>query len=202
MAIGRKMKKQLLGVFAVLAILSSGSANAVPCGYYGIEPSGQCQDGIGARDSQDVLNSNAFLGFSNWQFLDRVDTQGDFSNRDFWRVTGAARGLPSGTFELAPGLWDQFWKLGVALKGGGAYAPGGTEEVNWSLYMLVPGQNIYDWVYGATRSGMLRNLFTITLYGIVRPTSVAEPLTALLMVTGLGGMLLLVSRRREVAARA
>ncbi len=193
------MKKQLFSLLAVLGLLAASTASAVPCGYYGIEPSGQCQDGVGHQDSESVINANAFLGFSNWQFLDRVNTTGDLSDRAFWRVTGAARGLPSGTFELAPGLWDQYWKLGVALKGGGAYAPGGTEEVNWSFYQLVRGQNLYEWVYGATRSGMLRNLFTITLYGIVRPTSVTEPLTLVLVATGFAGLLLVAARRRRTA---
>jgi hypothetical protein len=169
-----------------------------------VEPSQQCQDGVTRQDSVDVLNANNYFGASNWEFLDRVDTNGDRSNLDFWRVSGAARGLPSGSFKLAEGIWDKYKVLAVALKGGGAYpvgSPVGTPAVNWSLYQLVNGQDLYDWVYGATRSGMLRNLFTITLYGIARPVGVAEPMSLALLALGAGG-LMLVLRRRPVAVQA
>ncbi|MBM4196933.1 MAG: hypothetical protein FJ197_07530 [Gammaproteobacteria bacterium] len=151
---------------------------------------------MGVLDSQAILNANNYFGSSNWQFLDRVDTSGDRSNRDYWRVVGALRGLPQGGFTLATGIWDQYWKLAVALKGPGAYAQDNTgTEVNWSLYMLPRGTNLYEWVYGATRSGVLRNLFAITLYGMTRPTSIAEPLTVFLMLTGVAGVVLLARRR-------
>lgn len=194
------MNKKLLGGLAAFGLLVSGAANAVPCGWFGVEPSRQCQDGVTLQDSVSVLNNNSYFGIGNWQFLDRVDTQGDRSNTDFWRVTGAARGLPSGTFELASGIWNTYSKLAVALKGGGAWpvgSPAGTPEVTWSLYMLVPGQSLYDWVYGATRSGVLRNIFTITLYGVEGGRiAVTEPATLGLLLVGAAGLALVLVRRR------
>jgi hypothetical protein len=62
--------------------------------------------------------------------------------------------------------------------------------------MLVPGQNLYDWVYGATRSGVLRNLFTITLYGLEGRVAVAEPATLGLLLIGASGLALVLRRRR------
>jgi hypothetical protein len=195
------MNKKLLGGLAAIGLLMSGVANAVPCGWFGVEPSSQCQDGVTLQDSVGVLNGNSYFGSSNWQFLDRVDTQGDRSNTEFWRVTGAARGMPAGTFALANGIWNTYSKLAVALKGGGAYpvgAPAGTPATTWSLYMLVPGQNLYDWVYGATRSGVLRNIFTITLYGIEGGrVAVTEPATLGLLLVGAAGMVLVLRRRRS-----
>lgn len=193
------MNKKLLGGLAAIGLLLSGAANAVPCGWFGVEPSSQCQDGVTLQDSVDVLNNNSYFGSNNWQFLDRVDTRGDLSNQAIWKVVGAARGLPAGTFELVNSLWGTYSKLAVALKGGGAYpvgAPAGTPETTWSLYMLVPGQNLYDWVYGATRSGVLRNLFTITLYGIDRRVAVVEPATFGLLLVGAAGLALAMTRRR------
>jgi hypothetical protein len=199
------VNKKLLGGLAAVGLLLAGTANAVPCGWYGVEPSQQCRDGIGVQDSQDVINANSYFGVSNWQFLDRVDTHDDLSNPEFWQVTGAHRGLPAGSFTLADGIWNTYVKLAVALKGGGAYpvgAPAGTPEVTWSLYQLVPGQSVYDWIYGATRSGMLRNLFTITLYGTVRSTtSIAEPGTIALLLVG-AAALVLVSRKRAATVSA
>lgn len=199
------MKKNLLGGILAIGLLMAGAAQAVPCGWYGVEPSQQCRDGIGQQDSAAVINANSYFGVNNWQQLDRVDTLQDLSDPAFWRVVGAHRGLPAGTFTLADGIWNTYVKLAVALKGGGAYpvgSPVGTPGVNWSLYQLVPGQSLYDWVYGATRSGMLRNLFTITLYGVVRSTTtVAEPGTLALLLIG-GAALVLVSRRRMSPAAA
>jgi hypothetical protein len=196
------VNKKILGSFAALGLLLAGSANAVPCGYYGVEPSAQCRDGTGMQDSAEVINAGAYFGVSNWQFLDRVDTDGDRSNLEFWQVTGAARGLPAGTFALATGIWDKYSKLAVALKGGGAWpvgSPVGTPSVNWSLYQLMPGESLYDWVYGATRSGMLRNIFTITLYGIEGTRSVAEPGIIGLLLIGVAGLILVLRRRSEPA---
>lgn len=193
------MNKKLLGGIAAIGLFLSGAANAVPCGYFGIEPSRQCQDGVTLVDSVQVLNDNSYFGISNWQFLDRVSTAGDLSNRDFWTVTGAVRGLPAGTFALADGMWSAWSKLAVALKGPGAYAQnvtGPTPEVTWALYMLVPGQNLYDWVYGATRSGVLRGVYQVTLYGVERAVTVFEPATIGLLLIGATG-LVLVNRRRS-----
>jgi hypothetical protein len=201
------VNKKLLGGFAAIGLLMAGAANAVPCGWYGIEPSQQCRNGIGVQDSAAVINDNSYFGANNWQFLDRVDTVADLSNTAFWTVVGAHRGLPAGTFTLADGIWNGYVKLAVALKGPGAYpgpfpngSPVGTPAVNWSLYQLMPGQSLYDWVYGATRSGLLRNLFTITLYGVTRP-AVSEPGTiGLLLIGGMG--LVLASRKRRDAVAA
>jgi hypothetical protein len=200
------VNKKFLGSFAAVGLLLAGTANAVPCGFFGVEPSAQCRDGTGIQDSVEIINAGGFFGVSNWQFLDRVDTHTDLSNQDFWRVVGAHRGLPAGSFALADGIWNTYSKLAVALKGGGAYpvgAPADTPAVNWSLYQLVPGQSLYDWVYGATRSGILRNLFTITLYGVaggVTPTSVAEPGTIGLLLIGAAALMLVGRRRSEPVA--
>jgi hypothetical protein len=198
------VNKKLLGSVAALGLLFAGSANAVPCGWFGVAPSSQCRDGTGVQDSAEVINAGGYFGTSNWQLLDRVDTHGDLSNPDFWSVKGAARGLPAGSFALAEGIWNSYSKLAVALKGGGAWpvgAPAGTPEVNWSLYELPSGTSLYDWVYGQTRSGVPRNLFTITLYGIGRTvTTVAEPGTIALLLIGAAALGL--ASRRKVQATA
>jgi hypothetical protein len=196
------VNNKLLGCLTIACLLLTGTAQAVPCGWFGVEPSAQCRDGTGIIDSAAAINAGEYFDVGNWQLLDRVDTHGDRSNLDFWRVTGAARGLPGGSFVLADGLWSQYTQLAVALKGAGAWpvgAPADTPAVNWSLYSLVPGQNLYDWVYGATRSGVAQNLFVITLYGVAAagaPTRVAEPGTIGLLLMGTVGVIL-ASRRRS-----
>ncbi len=195
------MNKKLIGGLMALGLLMAGSANAVPCGYYGVEPSSQCRDGTGIRDSAEVINAGGYFDVSNWELLDRVGG-GDPSNVDFWRVSGAIYGLPAGTFTLASGIWDKYAQLSVALKGLGAYptgAPKGTPAVNWSLYQLIPGQSLYDWVYGATRSGLLQNVFTLTLYGVLRPTDVTEPGTLALFLVGAVALIMVGSRRSQTA---
>lgn len=200
------MNKKVLGCFAVLGLVLSSAASAVPCGYFGVAPSTQCQDGTGVLDSATVLNSGSYFSVSNWQLLDRADSQGDSANSDFWQVVGASSGLPGGAFQLADDLWTRYSTLAVSLAGGGAWpvgSPAGTPAVNWSLYQLVPGQSLYFWVYGATRSGLLQNLYTITLYGVesaLAPTRVAEPATIGLVLFGAVAVGIIARRRRMSAA--
>ena len=178
------MKKASGSVFLALMLVTR-MAGAVPCGYSGVLPTNQCRDGIGMQDAADVLNSNSYFGTANWQFLDRIDTHSDLGDANFWTVTGAHRGLPSGTFTLADGIWNGYSKLAVALKGPGAVGPAGN-EVSWALYDLVPGTSVYSWEYRAAANGELRRLIWITLYGVAGPvTTISEPAMATLVLLGL-----------------
>jgi hypothetical protein len=180
------MKKAFSGGVTLLLVFAAQVAMAVPCGYSGVLPSDQCRDGIAPADSADVLNAGSYFGAANWQMLDRIDTHTDLGDAGFWTVSGAHRGLPSGDFTLAEGIWAGYSKLAVALKGPGAYAPGATQPVNWALYDLVPGTSRYSWQYGATPDGTLRNLLWITLYGVAgQVTLVSEPATTWLLLLGL-----------------
>ena len=199
------MNNKLLGGLAAIGLLVSGVANAVPCGWFGVEPTQQCQNGTGQMDSQSLINGGSYFGASNWKFLDKVGGA-DRSNTEFWTVTGALRGLPSGTFSLANGLWDTYSMLAVSLQSNGAFpvgAPSSTQPVYWSLYQLIPGTYLYNWVYGATRSGFMQSVMNVTLYGVVRATSVTEPGSLALVLMGITGLagLVIVSRRRASARR-
>jgi len=132
------VNKKVLGCFAALGLLLSSVASAVPCGYFGVAPSSQCEDGTGVVDSATVLNSGSYFNVSNWQLLDRAG-QGDSADGNFWQVVGAASGLPGGAFRLADDMWTRYSTLAVSLAGGGAWpvgSPAGTPAVNWSLYQL------------------------------------------------------------------
>ncbi len=191
------MNNKLLGGLAAIGLLVSGAASAVPCGWFGVEPTQQCQNGTGPIDSESLVNAGSYFGAKNWKFLDKVGAN-DLSNTDFWTVVGAHRGLPSGSFTLAGDIWDRYAMLAVSLQSTGAWPTGAsssTPPVYWSLYQLIPGTYIYDWVYGATRSGFLRNVMNVTLYGVVRATSVTEPGSLALVLMGLGGLMLAVRRQ-------
>jgi hypothetical protein len=108
--------------------------------------------------------------------------------------------LPSGSFTLADGIWNNYSKLAVVLKGPGASAPGapaGTRTVNWALYALMPGTSLYEWQYGSLPDGTSRRLLWITLYGVSEAAAVAEPTTTALLALGLALLAFAVPRRRS-----
>ena len=195
------MNNKFLGGIAAIGLLLSGAANAVPCGWFGVEPTHDCRNGLGQIDSEAAINAGGYFGASNWKYLDKVGGT-DRSNPDFWNVTGALRGLPAGTFALAPGIWDTYSMLAVALQSNGAFPVGattGSPPTYWSLYQLIPGTYLYNWVYGATRSGFLRNIMNVTLYGVYRPaTSVSEPGSLALVLMGVTALMLASRRRKSV----
>lgn len=202
------MNKTFFGSLAAIGLLLSGAVQAVPCGWYGVEPTANCVNGTGLIDSEATLNSGSYFGVSNWTLLDRVNG-GDRSDTGVWTVSGAVRGLPAGTATLAGNIWDSYSTLAISLQsGGGAFpvgAPSATQPVYWSLYQLIPGTYLYNWVYGATRSGLLQNIMNVTLYGVAASggaaiTSVAEPGTLSLMLMGMTAIGFAVIRRRRAKA--
>jgi hypothetical protein len=194
------MKNKVLTILAAVGFILSGTAQAVPCGWFGVAPSQQCQNGTGLIDSDTALNAGNYFGASNWTFLDRVNGIDD-PNENVWDVRGASRGLPAGIITLADGLWSSYSVLAVSLQGaGGAYpirAPASTPPVYWSLYQLVPDQLYYGWIYGATRSGYLQNVSNVTLYGI-QATRVSEPGSLALVLLGITAITLAWRRRSVV----
>jgi hypothetical protein len=196
------MNKTLVGGIAAIGLLVAGAANAVPCGSFGVAPSLNCRDGTGVQDSASLINTGSYFGANTWQLLDRVDRLGDGQNTDFWRVVGAAAGLPGGAFFLSAGIWNTYATLSVSLNGPGAQpigSPADTPVVNWSLYQLVPGSDAYGWIYGATRTASPLRLSSITLYGVLREgvTRVTEPSTLTLLIIGAAGLIVMNYRRRS-----
>ena len=190
------MTRMIPALVAVLSLAAFTNSYAVPCGDYadvgGVNPSVSCRNSPSgdATDSVNDFNSGSFFGFSDWGLLDKTD---DGINSAFWTVSPSGTGIVSGTFTLAANIWSLYGDIAVVLKDGGSTTNG---NIKWSAYLL-PGGTIgpYDWSFDNHKRVSHMSLYA---RGEGTPTtSVPEPATLALVMTGLAGIA--AARRRAQA---
>jgi len=197
----------LAGLDAVIFMLISVSASAIPCYQGGVSDSVACQDGTTNNDQLKPLEVNlqSFHGFSDWVFLGKdeegVTTPG-FEPLDPNLVVTGDPNFPddNGTWSFDSAVWSAYEDVMIVLKAGSLSSGGPLGAGGFAGYLLdntlMPKPTSGTWATGMPG----RDISHLSLYARGTggtTTDMPEPTGAVLMLLGLTGFAL--RRRRRIS---
>lgn len=181
-------------IWAVL--LSPVPAIALPCFdsahnfANSVTPNIGCDQGTTNIDSAGQLNTDTLFGLSDWVLVDKDGPLLD----GFDELTGSGDAL-SGTWEIAPSVFDDYATVALILKDGNG------EPSNYVGYLVAASSGTYTSPFIISlKNSELKEISHFSLYG--SPSAVPIPAALPLFGTGLGIMGFIGWRRKKQSQAA